>query len=109
MSAPCDRCGVEVPARGMLCRDCLDVLEMTTLEMRDYTDALIRSLKKADHSDSQIAIYTGLSQRTVERRRKKLGIPAVEKAARDFWTDPEKALESNLRGIRAHNAARQAA
>ncbi|MBF4578928.1 hypothetical protein [Frigoribacterium sp. VKM Ac-2530] len=109
MNAPCDRCGIEVAARGMLCGDCLDVLEMTKAEMRDYTNGLIRTLKTSDHSDSQIAVYTGLSQRTVERRRKVLGIPPVTKPARQFWSDPEKALESNLRGIYAHNARRSAA
>lgn len=109
MSAACDRCGIDVVIRGTLCRDCIDVLEMTATEKRAYVDGLIRSLNAAGIPDTEIAPAVGMYVRSVQRRRKQLGIPGIERPARDFWKDPAQAHETNVESIRVSNAKRRAA
>lgn len=109
MTAPCDRCGIDVPARGMLCADCIDILEMTAPEKRVYTDNLIRRMNASGMPDHEIGEAIGMYARSVLRRRTQLGIPAVDKPARDFWRDPDGARGNHAEGVRAHNAKRRAA
>jgi DNA-binding NarL/FixJ family response regulator len=100
VSAPCDRCGIDVPARGMLCDDCAEVeaapsgevvvatrvgWRVTSTRRSNYIpptesqrmDEEIRRRNAQGQTDQDIALALRLSDRTVLRRRKRLGVPPV--------------------------------
>lgn len=103
MTAPCDRCGIDVPARGMLCADCIDVevppsgevvvavrvgRRVTSTRQNNHIppaesqriDDEIRQRNARGQTDQDIALALKLSDRTVLRRRQRLGVPAVPRS-----------------------------